>query len=131
MVGSYVDWVEQTGAAAALIPFDMPFEVMVKILKQTQGMVLPGGAVELVHFKQKSRTTPYQDKLHKILAWTRRYNDAGNYYPVWGTCLGMEELLISFNKNGGDALEDGFDDHKGYHAVKLNKDFWKSKFFSN
>jgi len=46
VVGSYVDWVEQTGAEVALIPFDMPWTTLTQALSLTQGMVLPGGAAE-------------------------------------------------------------------------------------
>merc|ERR1712048_1466790 len=46
IVGSYVDYVQQTGAEAALIPFDMPWNTMSSLLNNVQGILLPGGAAE-------------------------------------------------------------------------------------
>merc|ERR1712151_840993 len=111
VVGSYVDWVEQTGAEAALVPFDMPWHVLIKVLSHTQALVLPGGAAELVE-------------------WAKLRNKK-HYYPVWGTCLGFEEAVISFAGNNGKSLLNGFDDKGKFHEVNLRPTFWKSKFFGN
>lgn len=129
VVGSYVDWVQQTGAEAALLPFDMPWEVLTQALSLTNGMVLPGGAAELVDFKNASATTDYQNRIHAILTWVKKQNDSGKYYPVWGTCLGFEEMAISFGGNTGKVLQDGFDDKARYHEVTLKPAFWASDFF--
>jgi len=129
VVGSYVDWVQQTGAEAAIIPFDMPWAVLTQVLSQTNGMVLPGGAAELVDAKNNNQTTEYQNRLHSIINWAKKENKEGRYYPVWGTCLGFEELVISFSGNDGKALQDGFNDQAKYHPVELYSDFWKSEFF--
>ena len=106
VVGSYVDWVEQTGAEAALVPFDMPWNVLVKVLMKTQALVLPGGAAELVDFDKKNKTTEYQNRIHKIIEWAKKRNET-QYYPVWGTCLGFEEAVLSFAGNDGAALQNG------------------------
>jgi gamma-glutamyl hydrolase len=116
VVGSYVDWIEQTGAETALVPFDMPWNVMEQVLGQTQGMVLPGGAAELVD--EHHKTTEYQNRISRILRWVQYQNNNGIYYPVWGTCLGMESLMIHFNNNDGSMLQDGFDDKSQYHKVE-------------
>jgi len=130
VVGSYVDWVQQTGAEVALIPFDMPWETLTQVLSMTDGMVLPGGAAELVDFKNASKTSPYQNRISQVLGWVKHQNLVKKrYYPVWGTCLGFEEMVIHFAGNLGSALQDGFDDHAKYHAVNLKEDFWKSEFF--
>lgn len=131
VVGSYVDWVQQTGAEAALIPYDMPWHILTQVLSQTQGMVLPGGAAELVDEHKGNAVTNYQLRIHEILKWVENQNNNGNYYPVWGTCLGMEELMIHFGKNNGKVLQGGFNDNGKYHPVDLKPEFWKSKFFGN
>jgi len=131
VVGSYVDWVQQTGAEVALIPFDMPWEVLTQVLAMTNGMVLPGGAAELVEFEKKNATTDYQNRIHDIIGWAKKQNSGKGYYPVWGTCLGFEELVIHFNENSGHALQNGFDDKAKYHEVDLKPEFWKSKFFGH
>jgi len=130
VVGSYVDWVQQTGAEVALIPYDMPWEVLTQVLAMTNGMVLPGGAAELVDFNNKNATTEYQNRIHSILKWAIQHNKK-TYYPVWGTCLGFEEMVIHFAGNSGDALQNGFDDKAAYHKVDLRPAFKKSDFFSH
>lgn len=130
VVGSYVDWVEQTGAEAALVPFDMPWHVLIKVLSHTQALVLPGGAAELVEVDKNNKTTDYMDRIHKIIEWAKLRNKK-HYYPVWGTCLGFEEAVISFAGNNGKSLLNGFDDKGKFHEVSLRPTFWKSKFFGN
>jgi len=84
--------VQQTGAEAALIPFDMPWITMIHLLENTQGILLPGGAAELVNFESTKSTSAYQNRIHKIMEWVKVRNDKDKiYYPVWGTCLGFEE----------------------------------------
>jgi len=63
------------------------------------------------------------------MQWVKQRNDKNIYYPVWGTCLGMEELVVSFSGNKPRSLQDGFDDKNAVHTVELNESFWKSKFF--
>lgn len=131
VVGSYVDWVQQTGAEVALIPYDMPWHILTQVLSQTQGMLLPGGAAELVDEKKGNAVTNYQQRIHEIMKWVEKQNNNGTFYPVWGTCLGMEELMIHHGNNNGKVLQSGFNDNGKYHPVKLNKSFWKSKFFGH
>lgn len=108
----------------------MPWKNLVNVLSATQGMLLPGGAASLINFKLK-KTSDYQQRIHEILNWVKKKNDDGQFYPVWGTCLGFEELVVSFSGNKPSSITDGWADRNKYHSVKLTKDYFKSKFFND
>jgi gamma-glutamyl hydrolase len=90
---------------------------------------LPGGAAELVDFKNDNKPTPYMERIHKIVNYAKDRNDKGSYFPIWGTCLGFEELMVSSAGLKGTTLQDGFDDKAKYHPVILRDVYWKSNFF--
>lgn len=104
-MGSYVDWVEETGSLSVLLPWDMPWNELRELLAKTNGLLLPGGGAELVYHSNKTGgavTTKYQNRLYQIFTWVRSQNlNHDNYYPVWGTCLGMQESFISLMNNDG------------------------------
>jgi len=95
IVTSYVEWVEQTGSLAALVPWELPWNLLKSQLSKTQGLVLPGGGAELVEFHgiNPRKITKYQNRLAQIINWVKKENDKGNFFPVWGTCLGMQEAF--------------------------------------
>ena len=41
--------------------------------------------------------------MKKLFEWALRKNDEGHYFPVWGTCLGFENLAM-FVGGGKDVL---------------------------
>jgi len=94
-------------------------------------MVLPGGAAELVDYKNKMKTTPFMNRIHKIIEYIKDRNDRKDYYPIWGTCLGFEELIVSSSGLKGESLQNGFDDRGKYHEVSLRDEFWNSRFFGH
>jgi len=83
VAASYVKWIEGSGARVLIVPLALKDEALLKLLKHhLSGLVLPGGA----------DTTPkYKNRIKKVLEWAvkRQMN-----VPVWGTCLGFEELGI-------------------------------------
>lgn len=34
-----------------------------------------------------------------IVDLAKKANNEGDYFPIWGTCLGFEELLIALTNN--------------------------------
>jgi imidazoleglycerol phosphate synthase glutamine amidotransferase subunit HisH len=74
-------------------------------------------------------TTPYQNKITKIIDWAKARNQAGIYYPIWGTCLGMEESLISLDENDPNAMSLGINDINTEHPLDLTPAYWQSAFF--
>jgi gamma-glutamyl hydrolase len=92
---SYVDWIEESGARSIPIPYDAPPELLDELFPQINGLLLPGG-----WNGHMPPSVPYL--LDKIVD----DNNHGNFFPVWGICLGYE-FLVKY-VGGEAAVQDGF-----------------------
>jgi gamma-glutamyl hydrolase len=90
-----VDWIEASGAVAIPIPYDATPQLLDDLFAQMNGLLLPGGWNGFM-----PPSVPYI--LDKIVD----SNDRGQYFPVWGTCLGYE-FLVKY-VGGIDAIQPGF-----------------------
>jgi gamma-glutamyl hydrolase len=96
IAASYIKWLEAGGARAVAIPYDAPSDTLDEIFGQIHMVFLPGGDAVL------SPSIAYMlNKVHES-------NLNGNAFPVWGTCLGMELLLVHFGQ-GGVPLAENYD----------------------
>lgn len=127
---SYVEWVEQTGAVAVLIPYDMPFKEMVKKLQFTHGLVLQGGGAGLIKMSTNMPLN-YQRRLKAIIQWVMRRNKRGKYYPIWGTCLGFQEIFLAVMNNKGRYMDHYMHDQNQTHNINLTPNYWKSELFGH
>ncbi|XP_005042227.1 PREDICTED: gamma-glutamyl hydrolase [Ficedula albicollis] len=102
IAASYVKFVESAGARAVPIRLNLTDEEYDKIFHSINGVLLPGGGVDL-------RTSEYSRVAKMFYHKALEANDKGDYFPVWGTCLGHEELtyltsgeilLVHTNTNG-------------------------------
>lgn len=116
---SYMKYTEQTGAQSLLIPWDLPWEELTELLEQTNGLVFPGGAAELVD--EKGNVTEYMERLTQIMDWAIKKNENGYWYSLLGECLGLEEMMIGLAGNNSTMLEKGFEDENYVHSIKVNK----------
>ena len=82
IAASYVKWLESAGARSIPIPYDADQELVSEIFSQINGLLFPGGAADL----------PITAKYLWDLAVERNLN--GDFFPVWGTCLGFEFMLM-------------------------------------
>ncbi|XP_029779456.1 gamma-glutamyl hydrolase [Suricata suricatta] len=90
IAASYVKYLESAGARVVPVRPDLTKEEYEKLFQSINGILFPGGSADL----QKSG---YALAAKKFYDMARRSFDDGDYFPVWGTCLGFEELsyLIS------------------------------------
>lgn len=79
---SYVKWIEAAGGRAVAIPFNATKTQIHKAFSSINGLLIPGGKIP-------NRTPQVADLLHLA----RKANDAGTYFPVWGTCAGFQMML--------------------------------------
>jgi len=121
IAASYVKWVESAGARAVPLFYERwDKTTMIKMLKSINGVVLPGGGAD---FQGR-----YLDSLNTIFEYVKSSNDNGDHFPLWGTCLGFEELLI-LGANDTSVLEVGFDSEDLTLALELTGAASGSKFF--
>jgi gamma-glutamyl hydrolase len=98
LYASYKYWVEMSGEHCIIIPYDIEEKKLNILLKRVSGLIWVGGGMP----DKKYHTQQQEDDLLNTLFCCYNYavkeNDKGNYYPIWGTCLGMD-ILIMFSKN--------------------------------
>ncbi|XP_005323027.1 gamma-glutamyl hydrolase isoform X1 [Ictidomys tridecemlineatus] len=85
IAASYVKYLESAGARVIPIRLDLTHAEYEKLFKSINGILFPGGSVDL-----KRSDYAQVAKIFYDLA-IQSYDD-GDYFPVWGTCLGFEEL---------------------------------------
>jgi len=121
VAASYVKWVESAGARAVPLFYNnWSVEQMESMLKNINGVILPGGWVE---FEGK-----YLTQLQTILDYAKKSNDNGVYFPIWGTCQGFEELLCLV-ANDTSVLDGPFDCENINLALTLTPTASQSKLF--
>lgn len=94
IAASYVKYLESAGARVVPIRLNLTNEEYEKLFQSLNGVLYPGGSVNLME-------SGYAHVAKKFYNLAVQSFDDGDYFPVWGTCLGFEELsyLIS-----GEAL---------------------------
>ena len=103
---SYVQQIESAGGIPILVPFDLNIDMLDRLLESTQMLFIPGGPAELVD--ANGEVTKYQERIHYMIQHAMKRNDAGDYYPVLATCLGFENMVISFANQNISILQSGY-----------------------
>uniref|UniRef100_A0A452UEK5 folate gamma-glutamyl hydrolase n=1 Tax=Ursus maritimus TaxID=29073 RepID=A0A452UEK5_URSMA len=90
IAASYVKYLESAGARVVPVRPDLTNEEYEKLFQSINGILFPGGSVDL-------KKSGYALTAKKFYNFAKQSFDDGDYFPVWGTCLGFEELsyLIS------------------------------------
>lgn len=96
IAASYVKWLESAGARSIVIPYEADDNLLEEVFTQINGVLFPGGESDL---------PPHAHKIWNLIS-VRNAND-GDFFPVWGTCLGFEFLVML--AGGKDVLQTGFD----------------------
>ncbi|XP_026731422.1 gamma-glutamyl hydrolase A-like [Trichoplusia ni] len=94
IAASYVKDVEASGARVVPILIGKDRAYYKTLLGKINGVLLPGGAT---FFNQSDG---YADAGQHIYEIAQELNDAGEYFPIFGTCLGFELLIILASGRG-------------------------------
>ncbi|KAM4588036.1 gamma-glutamyl hydrolase [Odontesthes bonariensis] len=93
IAASYVKYVEGAGARVVPIRINCTEEEYAKIFNSINGLLLPGGDVDL-------QTSQFSRAARIFYNLALRANEAGDYFPIWGTCQGFQQLsVLTANKN--------------------------------
>ncbi|XP_053571046.1 gamma-glutamyl hydrolase [Bombina bombina] len=87
IAASYVKTLESAGARVIPIKINLPQEEYEKLFSYINGVLFPGGGVDLQHSEYARVAKIFYNLAIKA-------NDQGDYFPIWGTCLGFEELTV-------------------------------------
>jgi gamma-glutamyl hydrolase len=87
LAASYVKYLESAGARVVPINYYAKEAELDNVFKSVNGVFFPGGG--------SSFPTSAQYLFDKIVA----ANDAGDFFPLWGTCMGFQWLMIAQSRN--------------------------------
>ena len=100
IAASYVKWLEAGGARSIPIPYDAPPALVEDLFGQIDGLLLPGGASDV------------PQSVRYLLTLALQASTAGDFFPVWGTCLGFEYVVQVLSNSSSPTipvLTGGFD----------------------
>lgn len=85
IAASYVKYLESAGARVVPIRLDLTSKEYEKLFHSINGILFPGGGADL-------KKSGYAKVAKIFYDFSIQSFNAGDYFPVWGTCLGFEEL---------------------------------------
>lgn len=87
LASSYVKYLEASGARVAPIMYDATKEELDRIFEGVNGIFFPGGGAE------------FPEGAQYLFDRAIEANDKGDFFPMWGTCMGFQWLLISTSRD--------------------------------
>ncbi|XP_052419809.1 gamma-glutamyl hydrolase isoform X2 [Carassius gibelio] len=84
---SYVKYIESGGARVVPIRLNQSLAEHEQIFRSINGLLLIGGAVDL-------QTSEFAHTAGIYFRLALKANDEGDYFPIWGTCLGFQLLTV-------------------------------------
>ena len=98
IASSYVKSLEAAGARVLPLKYDWEDDKIQEVFEGINGLFLPGGGAELINQGADGyELTRYGRIGVKILRIAKEINDKGVYFPVWGTCLGFELMILAIS----------------------------------
>jgi gamma-glutamyl-gamma-aminobutyrate hydrolase PuuD len=120
IASSHIDWLNKNNVEIIEIPYNS--KRLSHYFKNTHGLYLPSGGA----FAGTQMT--YYNCCKQLLDMAVKENNLGNYYPVWGGCMGFQQMLIW--ADGKDDVNnflqkfDSFDDY--FTDIKFTEQGLKS-----
>lgn len=108
IVTAHLDWLKSNNIKIITIPYyKSNFE---HYMKKINGLYLPSGGAF-------AGTQPeYYFAAKKLIELAIKENDKGNYFPIWGGCMGMQQMVIAAEgSNNYKNLLEEFDSHKNLY----------------
>ncbi|KNC83421.1 hypothetical protein SARC_04337 [Sphaeroforma arctica JP610] len=84
----YARWLEQSGARIVPIRYNAPREELDELFSSINGLLYTGGDLSLKF------DTPYYKTAHYLYNKAIAANDEGDFFPIWGTCMGFQLISI-------------------------------------
>lgn len=91
---SYVNWIGQAGGRVLPILLGQSDDYYDDVFAKVSGVLFPGGNQGI------DPDDVYTEEGEQLWQLAKRANDDGVYFPVWGTCLGFEELAVLETEDG-------------------------------
>ncbi|XP_067836270.1 gamma-glutamyl hydrolase [Heptranchias perlo] len=121
IAASYVKYLESAGARVVPISINLTEDEYAKLFYSINGVLIPGGGANLI-------TSPYAKIAALYYNLALKAKDHGTHFPVWGTCLGFEELTVI---TSGEKLLIATNTSNLSLPLKFAKDAVNSQMFKN
>ncbi|KAH8302524.1 hypothetical protein KR044_007946, partial [Drosophila immigrans] len=122
IAASYVKFVEGAGGRVVPIWIGRNQSYYEKLLRNLNGVLLPGGATFF------NETNGYGDAGEHLIRIAKQINDNGTFFPVWGTCLGMELMVLKV-ANGSETRSNCNSSGQAL-PLEFKEDYNKSRLFT-
>ncbi|KAG5677951.1 hypothetical protein PVAND_007664 [Polypedilum vanderplanki] len=123
IASSYVKFVEGGGARVVPVWIGKPREYYEDIMSKLNGILFPGGSLWF------NQTNGYSEAGMHIYEIAEKMNDEGDYFPIWGTCLGFE-LLTYLSAKGEEHRVDCSSNSQSLPLI-FKDGFHESRMFKN
>ncbi|XP_041045515.1 gamma-glutamyl hydrolase [Carcharodon carcharias] len=121
IAASYVKYIESAGARVVPISIELTEAQYQKLFYSINGLLIPGGGANLL-------TSNFSKNAALFYKLALQANDHGTHFPVWGTCLGFEELTVL---TSGKKLLIATNTSNVPLPLKFTKDMLDSRMFKN
>ena len=82
IMAAYVDFLQGSGARVVPLILGEDWDVTLDKINRLDGILFPGGNGDYIEFGRS------------VYNEVKSMNDQGHFYPLWGTCLGFENMAI-------------------------------------
>ena len=113
IASSHISWLKRGGIEVIPIPYIT--KNFKKYISKINGLYFPSGGV----FASNSKK--YYTCCKKFLQLAMEQNDKGNYFPIWGGCMGMQQMMIM--GDGKDNLDTFLQTFDSFGNLLLPLDF--------
>ena len=95
IVAGYVKWLEMAGAQVVPVLLNKNDNYYDELYSKLNGLLLPGGILlkDSIYMKTGKIFWDKATNNNAKLAWRSSEERKLNYFPIWGTCLGMEAMF--------------------------------------
>ncbi|KAK3580712.1 hypothetical protein CHS0354_005716 [Potamilus streckersoni] len=95
IIATYIKYIESAGAQVVPIRVNETEDYYRNLFNSINGVLFPGGDVDII-------TSEYAKAGKLLFLMAVQAHDKGDYFPVWGTCLGFQ--LLTAITTGQDLL---------------------------
>lgn len=129
VVTSNARWLQAGGARVVPIFYDSTPEELDFVLSRVNGVFWTGGNVDFNPHTEAKTGTQYLRATEYVLRYVMRENRRGNYYPLWGTCLGFERMLQLIAEDDKAKIVEPFDAENYAINLGFTAPAWDSRLF--
>jgi gamma-glutamyl hydrolase len=129
IMAAYIKFIEQAGARVVPIHHTSSDEEILDLVTKINGVLFPGGSTDVDN--EDGSLTEYSRKGKLIIDKAKEMNDNGIHFPIWGVCLGFQEITVIEAPFKNVLLHKVFDSYNVANNVTFVSNLEKSQMYRN